>query len=110
MEGYQRVRLKRRDGRTLTCSAAIPFFRHPGSERSETPGPSGAEGDLFRPAVVDQLRTDRVALSRAAGSRGPRGCAACPGMTKGRRGRLAPVVSVVSFAVIVGMNPPAARP
>jgi len=49
-------------------------------ERSETPGQGGAEGDLFRQAVVNSGAPDSFALARAALSRGLRGCAACPGM------------------------------
>jgi hypothetical protein len=59
------------------------FFRHPGSERSETPGQGGAEGDLFTQAAPNSGVRDSFALARAALSRGLRGCAACPGMTKG---------------------------
>ena len=47
---------------------------------------SGAEGDLFRQAVVSSGPLDSFALARAAGSPGLRGCAACRRMTKGGRG------------------------
>ena len=53
-------------------------------ERSETGGPSGAEGDLFRQAVVKSGTLDRVALPRAAGSPGLRRSAACRRMTTAR--------------------------
>ena len=57
----------------------IPFLSSSSGERSETGGPSGAEGDLCR-----QGARDSFALSRAAGSPGLRRYAARRRMTKGR--------------------------
>ena len=62
----------------------LPFLSSSSGERSETGGPSGAGGDLFRQAVVNSGASDRFALSRAAGSPGLRGCAARRRMTKER--------------------------
>jgi hypothetical protein len=52
------------------------------SERSETGGPSGAEGDLFVQAVSSGGALGSFALARAAGSPGLRRFAACRRMTK----------------------------
>jgi hypothetical protein len=72
------------DYRFPDCQHSVMAFTALSSssgERSETGGPSGAEGDLFRQAVGSSSTPYRVALSRAAGSPGLRGCAACRRMT-----------------------------
>jgi hypothetical protein len=48
------------------------LYRHPSASEAETGEPSGAEGDLFRQAVVNSGAPDGFALSRAAGSSGLR--------------------------------------
>ena len=61
----------------------IPCLSSSSGERSETGGPSGAEGDLFGQDVGSIGVRNRFALSRAAGSPGlRREDAACRRMTK----------------------------